>query len=839
MTDDKFILMGIDDDRSKDIAEVLSNKTCKKILDHLSEAKEASEKEISDSLKMPINTVEYNLNKLIKSGLVEKTKNFFWSVKGKKIEMYKLAKKHIIISPSSKKLALEQLKMILPIIFIALAIILISGILFFNFNRNVSLENRDSNLLKNFNSQQELEDFIKANSENRTYSYEESFAKSGGVPAQTSSAAESTNSGSSARLNAGEYSKTNIQVEGVDEPDIVKNDGKYIYTLSNEKVVIVEAYPAEYMKILSNITVNSAINMFINENKLIVFASEYNYVPYEQTAVESTRCFGKGCYGYSQEKTIIYTYDITDKKNPKLINNFSIEGDYHDSRMINNYVYLISSKYVYNDPIPPIYTINNVETKIPATEVNYFDYYDESYSFTTITSYNLDNNEYSSKVYLLGRTGTIYVSLNNIYLTHRKTLNQNNYTNEYVDKVALKLLPEKEQEFKNIIESNDPSYIKQKKINEIIYSYSISLSGEEKNNFDSLFLKLTDEFSNYWQKQTERTVIHKISVDNGMIVYENFGEVFGHLLNQFSIDEYGSYLRIATTSGEVWNSDSLNHVYVLDKNLKLSGSLENIAPGEKIYSTRFIGKRVYMVTFKKVDPFYVIDISNPNSPKILGYLKIPGYSDYLHPYDENHIIGIGKNAVDASELEANQRNLDFAWYQGMKISIFDVSDVNNPIEKAKYLIGERGTESLALYDHKAFLFDKQKQLLVIPVTISEINRSRYRSCNEQELNSYNSYNYCLTPNTYGESVFQGALVFNIKENEITLKNKITHFDNVTRDKYGWKFYDYNYQVQRSLFMDDILYTISNSKIKANSLISNEEINKLDLPVSNYNRYYVD
>ena len=122
MVNDKFILMGLDDERSKDIAEVLGNKTCKKILDFLSEIKESSEKDISDGLKIPLNTVEYNLNKLIKSGLVEKTKNFFWSSKGKKIELYKLARKHIVISPN-KRFDINNLKAILPVLIVAFAII--------------------------------------------------------------------------------------------------------------------------------------------------------------------------------------------------------------------------------------------------------------------------------------------------------------------------------------------------------------------------------------------------------------------------------------------------------------------------------------------------------------------------------------------------------------------------------------------------------------------------------------------------------------------------------------------------------------------------------------------
>ncbi len=119
MAGDKFILIGLDDERAKEISEVLGNKTCKKIIDYLAETKEASEQDVSNGLGMPINTIEYNLGKLVKSGLVEKAKNFFWSVKGKKIEMYKLARKHIVISPRLGSPSLSKLKSILPAVILS------------------------------------------------------------------------------------------------------------------------------------------------------------------------------------------------------------------------------------------------------------------------------------------------------------------------------------------------------------------------------------------------------------------------------------------------------------------------------------------------------------------------------------------------------------------------------------------------------------------------------------------------------------------------------------------------------------------------------------------------
>ena len=180
------------------------------------------------------------------------------------------------------------------------------------------------------------------------------------------------------------------------------------------------------------------------------------------------------------------------------------------------------------------------------------------------------------------------------------------------------------------------------------------------------------------------TAIHKIAISNGAITYIARGDVPGILESQFSMDEYNNNLRVATTSSVYTTRGSYeyNNVFVLDSGMKTIGSLTHIAEQEKIYSTRFIGDRLYMVTFKRVDPFFVIDLSTPTSPKILGKLKIPGYSDYLHPYDATHIIGVGK--------ETGTNDWGGVSTKGMKLALFDVSDVEHPTQIDKVEIGDSG-----------------------------------------------------------------------------------------------------------------------------------------------------
>jgi len=238
-------------------------------------------------------------------------------------------------------------------------------------------------------------------------------------------------------------------------------------------------------------------------------------------------------------------------------------------------------------------------------------------------------------------------------------------------------------------------------------------------------------------------------------------------------------------------------------NLSVIGELENLAVGENLHSARFIADRCYLVTFKNTDPLFVIDLSDPTTPAVLGQLKIPGYSNYLHPYDENHLIGVGKETVEANEG-------DFAWYQGVKISVFDVSNVSNPIQIANYTIGDRGTDSPILTDHKAFLFDKSKNLLVIPVLVAEINETQYPEG--------------VPPYAYGTPIWQGAYVFNITLTEgLVLRGKVTHGED------GAGVPESSYWVKRALYIENVLYTVSDKKIKMNSLEDLTEIKEIQLP----------
>jgi uncharacterized secreted protein with C-terminal beta-propeller domain len=297
---------------------------------------------------------------------------------------------------------------------------------------------------------------------------------------------------------------------------------------------------------------------------------------------------------------------------------------------------------------------------------------------------------------------------------------------------------------------------------------------------------------------TNETVIHKFAADDGKLVYVKSGTAPGSVLNQFSMDEHESYFRIATTINEYssytrrWERH--NGLYIFDNTMEMVGRIDDIAPTEMIYSARFMGKRGYMVTFDIVDPLFAICLADPYNPVILGELKIPGYSDYLHPYDENHLIGFGKDTLAANNI---------AYYTSMKISLFDVTDMTNPIEMFVETIGARGTDSPLLQNHKALLFSRERNLLAFPVTVYESNEIP----RDGRMPSYGTF------------AFSGAYVYDIDlETGFNLRGTISHMSTQDMPRSNWWWGgNQDTNIQRLLTIRDTLYSASNNKLASHDL----------------------
>jgi len=518
---------------------------------------------------------------------------------------------------------------------------------------------------------------------------------------------------------APEHSTTNIQVAGVDEADIVKTDGEYLYVVSGPDIYILKAYPPYQAEVLSKIALNETYGaeIYVNGDKLVVLGNRYQFVHYAYP--EAFRL----APSYTGE-AFVKVYDVTDRANPLLRRTIILNGTLSGSRMIGNYVYAVvnqpaihpsSNETDLDVMLPKIYIGDSVK-EVQPTEISYVNVSDVFYYFTTVIAVNIINDaqEPSYEPFLTGATACMYVSQSNMYLTVPNT-------NAWITPLE---------------------------------------AGEAR----------------------EETLIYRIKLDKEKIVCEAEGNVSGYVLNQFSMDEYNAFFRIATTK---WTSEgSQNSLFILDMSLNVVGKLENLAPDERIYSARFMGDRCYLVTFRQVDPFFVIDVGNQAEPKVLGYLKIPGFSGYLHPYDEDHLIGIGK-----------QDN-------NVKLSLFNVTNVTAPTETAKYVVQADWSDSTVLMDHKAFLFDKSKQLLALPVSINWI---------------WTGDEY------YAKSFWQGAYIFNISlEQGFRLKGNITHQN-------GADHFESGMEVKRILYIDNVLYTMSDKKIKMNNLENLGEINEVVLP----------
>jgi uncharacterized secreted protein with C-terminal beta-propeller domain len=225
------------------------------------------------------------------------------------------------------------------------------------------------------------------------------------------------------------------------------------------------------------------------------------------------------------------------------------------------------------------------------------------------------------------------------------------------------------------------------------------------------------------------------------------------------------------------------------------GTLENLAKGERIYSVRFMNDRAYVVTFKQTDPLFVIDLANASEPKVIGEVKLPGFSNYLHPYSETILIGVGKEATDNAE-----RGVETG---GVKVSLFDVADPAAPKEITSLVLGGRGSDSSVLYDHKAFLFSADKQLLVLPVSLTKAG----------------SQNYSVE--------FQGAAVFKITPTSIAERGRVYHAASAERKAAGFTPTE---PIQRSLYIGDNLYTVSQALIQINNLESLATVKSIALPL---------
>ena len=541
-----------------------------------------------------------------------------------------------------------------------------------------------------------------------------------------------------------EHSTTNIQVENVDEADITKTDGNYIYSISEDKVIITNVMNPENIKIEAKIEPTDDYipeDIILYNNKLVVISENY--------------------ISHNKSNTFVNVYDITRKSAPRLIEEYTLYEGYYTSRCINGRLYVIASGQLRkeDDKIVAYYNENNEQKDIGLSNIKYIKGL-KSDDQTIIARLDLNTDEKVKVNSYLFNVENAYILEHNMYLLN--------------------------EEYENGVTS-------------YLWRCLKSLFGP-KGVIG--YFKAWDDFDyNY----DEYTNIYKFEIcDDGSLEFTNKTNVKGTTINQFSLDEYEGNLRIG-----LYTHDG-SRVVVFDKNLKQMGETSYLSKGEKMYSTRFIGNKAYMVTYKNTDPLYVIDLSNPSNPTVLGKLKIPGYSTYLHPYDENHLIGIGMQTEEKVYRNSSGKITSTRTViTGMKMALFDVSNVNNPIQISQTIIGDSRTTSAILTNHKALLFSAEKGIIAIPV-------NNYPSDFEIEISSSNVSSMENAYTTYNTSyTSEGYFVYSINLTDgFKLKGVINHEKTASKKYYN----SYNIgKLLRGMWIEDNLYTVSEDMIKVNKL----------------------
>lgn len=556
---------------------------------------------------------------------------------------------------------------------------------------------------------------------------------------------------SSSSSNTKDYSTTNIQVENVDEADIVKTDGDYIYSISEDNVIITDAKDPKQPKVVATIQSEDddiPEDIILYKDKLVVISTKGN-----QT---------QRYYYNNRMNTVVKIYNITSREKPVLTKSYEMYEPYYTSRCIDNVLYVISSGNLRkeDDEIVVGYNEDNMEKEMSIDKIKYLKDV-KTTKQTLISTVDLNNETADIKLdsYLMNISNA-YVSENAIYLLNQK------YNND--SKIPIKLL----FGFKGVFGLED-------------------------------YYEMDSESGYY-------TEIYKFDIKEN-VEYKAKTKVKGKTINQYSLDEKDNHLRIA-----LYDNDG-SRVAIFDEDLKQIGISDNVAKGEKMYSSRFIGDKVYFVTYKTIDPLFVMDLSNETKPKVLGKLKIPGYSTYLHPYDENHIIGIGMETKEIINRNSNGKVISTtAKVVGMKMALFDVSNVNSPVQISSVVIGDSRTTSAILTNPKALLFSKEKSLIAIPVN----NYSQ-----DFEVTSSNNYETMINNYTkYGKPYnAEGYFVYNINvQDGFKLKGVITH------EKTNATYYYSNSKLLRGLYIDNNLYTVSETMIKVNELDSLKAVGELKL-----------
>lgn len=422
------------------------------------------------------------------------------------------------------------------------------------------------------------------------------------------------------------YSKTNLQTEGIDESDFVKTDGKYIYTVSEQEIKITDTTD-DALKLAGTIkpdisASDSILELYVDNGTLLLLVQKYDTTL--KTTDEDLENTTETDYIQTNESTVVYTYDIANPLEAKLIGTLKQDGCYNTSRKIGDILYLFTQKGPYYYASPEYLA---KEDQIPSIN---------------------DKKIPANHIYLPEEGGQSSLILSSVNIQQPE---------EIIDEIM-------------IVNENAAVYV----------------------GSDSLYLYHADYRSN-----DTLTQIAKFDIENGQINAVNAASVKGEIYDTFAINEYQNTLRVLTTSIE--NEDTSNNLFLFDENLTLTGTLPSIAVGEEIYAARFFENTAYFITYRNTDPLFAADLSDPANPILLGELEISGFSDYLHFWSDDKLLGIGY-----------ETDPETGWQKGVKLVMFDIS---NPVELKTIdsLVLDEYYYTPACNDYKSVLADPNQNLI--------------------------------------------------------------------------------------------------------------------------------
>lgn len=598
--------------------------------------------------------------------------------------------------------------------------------------------------LKSFSSYQDLRNFVLRDTNvnggpfgpNMTLSTSTMSSARFAVPALASGSATSGSS----------FTSTNIQVQGVDEPDKVKTDGTYLYVASGNNISVILASPPEKSAIVHRfLYAGEVMGLFLSGDRLVVF---------ETGPVASAQLY------YDQPVNLML-YDVSHPSAPILLKSISVDGSYLSSRLAGGFVYAIIQQ---QGTIPmqngtttvrlPTLVQDGLSVTLSPSDV----FYNPTSAvpngeYTIILSVRISDGSNSEESILTGWGSTVYASQSNIY-------------------VAV----------------ND----------QVFYPWLGGVAATTTGGTSTtriaggLAAGIMMPIARWGSGSN--TTIFRVAVNNGTTQVEAEGTVPGTVLNQYSIDEYLGLLRIATSGysnlPNGTNAQSSN-VFVLDSSLKVVGGVRGLGLNENIYAVRFMGETGYVVTYNRIDPLFAISFANPTQPVVQSALKLNGFSDYLHPIKNGYLIGIGKMTTP-SEVEKG-----YVLYEGLKFSLYHVLDNGTSAEVSRYLLGDRGSDSLALSDPHAFVYDSTSGIMALPVSLVQSGSS------------------AAAPPNFGYEVpsFQGAYLFKVSpDSGFHLIGRITQVPTN-----GTVFSSSNFYIDRIIFVGGYVFTISDSAVFVNAL----------------------